>query len=325
MRAVLFNDKNISFIEKPPPRVARGEVLIKPLMAGICTTDIELFKGYYGFSGVPGHEFVGTAERAPGNPELEGRRVVAEINIGCGECRWCRVGEKKHCDARRVIGIMNWDGAFSEYVKAPVDNIHVVDDAIGNDVAVFVEPLAAALQISQQLHVTGSQKVVVLGDGKLGILAALALRHLNPGLILVGKHAEKLRIAREQGVTTYRAESPDSLSRLRESSGPFDLAVEATGSAEGINHALGLIGKKGVIAAKTTSHNFSTIALAKIVVDEITVVGSRCGDFALALEFLKNRWLDVAPLIEAIYDFRQFPEAFDHAMRPGAGKILIRF
>lgn len=325
MRAILFNDKTLSFIDKPPPRPDHGEVLIKPRMAGVCATDIELYKGYYGFSGVPGHEFVGTVVAAPGNPHLEGRRVVAEINIGCGQCRWCRVGERKHCEARRVIGIMNWDGAFSEYVKAPVENLHFVDDALGNEEAVFVEPLAAALQVSQQVHVTGSQQVVVLGDGKLGLLVALALRHYNPGVMLVGKHPEKLQIAGGQGVKTVHLKSPDSISRLVATLGPFDLVVEATGREEGINQALGLVRKKGVIVAKTTSHQLSKLALAKIVVDEITVVGSRCGDFALALEFLKNRWLEVAPLIEAIYGFSRFPQAFDHAMRPGAKKVLIRF
>ena len=325
MRAVSFKDQTISFLDKPRPEVDAGEVLLKPIMAGVCNTDIELFMGYYQFEGVPGHEFISIVEKSPGNPQLEGRRVVAEINCGCGQCNWCKAGNQRHCPSRKVIGIRGWDGAFADYVKAPLANVHLVDESISDEAAVFVEPLAAALQISQQIHVTSACRIAILGDGKLGLLIAIALRLYNPDILLVGKHRKKLSIAEAQSVRTFHLESSDSLTGLREELGSFDLVIEATGNAEGIEHALNLVKAGGFVVLKTTSHSPSAIRLSRVVVDEISVVGSRCGDFSLALAFLKNKWVDVLPLIEAVYEFDDFTEAFEHARRPGAKKVLLRF
>ena len=294
-------------------------------MAGICNTDIELFEGYYHFEGIPGHEFVGIVDQSPGNPYLEGSRVVCEINCGCGRCRCCKNGRQRHCEARRVIGIKDWDGAFAEYVKAPLENIHTVHASIRDEMAVFVEPLAAALQLSQQIHIRCDDRMAVLGDGKLGLLTALALRHYNPDLLLIGKHTDKLAIANQQGVQILHRPSPESISELRRNTGYFDIVVDATGKAEGINEALELIRPEGTIVVKTTSHQPSSVQMSRIVVDEITLVGSRCGDFGLALAFLENNWVNVLPLIEATYPLHDFEAAFDHARRPGAKKILIKF
>lgn len=324
MKAVLFKNKTLSIVEKPIPKIADGEVLIRPTMVGICNTDIELFEGYYGFEGIAGHEFVGIIERSPGQPQLEGKRVVADINCGCGECSWCRAGNKRHCFHRKVIGIREWDGAFAEYLKAPLSNIRLVDEEISDEEAVFVEPLAAALEINRQIHITPTAAMMVLGDGKLGLLIALALRHSNPGILLVGKHEAKLAIAQRQGVRTLHIESPDILSRLPETLGLFDIVVEATGDENGISHALPFVRPEGTLVAKTTSHLPSQIHLAKIVVDEIRLIGSRCGDFDPALAFLKNKWIDVRPLIEAAHPFDEFGKAFDQARRRGTKKILVK-
>jgi len=325
MQAVRFADGGISLVSRPRPRPGSNEVLLKPLVAGICNTDLELLQGYHAFGGVPGHEFVAVVAKAPGRPELRGRRVVCDINIGCGRCRWCAAGDPRHCEARRVVGILNWPGAFAEYLTVPAANLHLVDDAVPDEEAVFAEPLAAALEVGQQVHVTACLKMAVLGDGKLGLLAALGLRHYNPGLLLVGKHPPKLAIAQRQGVATFHVKSPQAYEELAQEQGLFDLVVEATGRPEGINHALSLVRPEGTLVVKTTSHEPSKIDLARVVVAEINILGSRCGDMALALDFLRNKWVKVRPLIEAIYPFAQFKEAFARARRPGAKKVLVRF
>jgi len=325
MRAVRFADGEISFVTLPRPRPGPNQVLLKPVLAGICNTDLELLQGYHAFHGVPGHEFVAVVAKAPGRPELLGRRVVCDINIGCGRCQWCAAGDPRHCETRRVIGILNWPGAYAGYLCAPAANLHLVDDAVSDEEAVFAEPLAAALEVAQQVHVTASLKMAILGDGKLGLLAALGLRHYNPGLLLAGKHPKNLAIAQRQGVATFQVKTPQAYKDLARELGLFDLVVEATGRPEGINHALSLVRPEGTIVVKTTSHEPSKIDLARVVVDEINILGSRCGDLALALDFLRNKWVKVRPLIEAIYPFARFKEAFARARRPGAKKVLIRF
>lgn len=325
MKAIWFKDEKVSFVDRPRPRVHDREVLISPLLAGICNTDLELFDGYYGFEGTAGHEFVGVAEESPGNPELKGKRVVAEINIGCGRCSTCKGGDQRHCTSRRVIGIKDWDGAFAEYLKVPVQNLRVVNEAISDEEAVFTEPLAAALQVSQQIHLRPSSRTAVLGDGKLGLLIALALRLYNPAILLVGKHPEKLAIAGGQGVETFHIPTSAALPDLAETLGAFDIVIEATGRKEGVEQALNLVRPRGTLVLKSTVHSPSTLQLSRIVVNEISLIGSRCGDFDLALAFLKNKWVDVLPLIDRVYKLGDFKEAFDHARRPGSRKVLIRF
>jgi len=283
--------------------------MIRVLTAGICNTDIELLKGYMSFSGTPGHEFVGVVEAAPSAPGLVGKRVVADINIGIG------TSDHRHAPDRQVLGIHGKDGAFAHYLTLPASNCHLVPDSLSNEFAVFAEPLAAALEVGQQVHILATDRMAVLGDGKLGLLLALGLRHLCPGLVLVGKHPDKLAIAEGQGINTCLAE---------DATGPFDLVVEATGRPQGIQMALELVRPEGVIVLKSTTEAQACLNLSRVVVQEITLVGSRCGDTALALEHLAKGLVDPAGLIEATYPLERFEEAFAHASRPGARKVLLR-
>lgn len=325
MRAVYFADKTVTVVQRPQPQPQAGEALLKVRLAGICNTDVELFSGYYGFAGIPGHEFVAEVVSAPDAPEWEGRRVVADINFACRQCPVCAAGRKRHCPNRTVLGIVNQDGAFAEYCLAPVDNLVEVPKQLPDDKAVFAEPLAAGLEVGQQVHITGQDTLLVIGDGKLGLLTALGLRHLCPGLILVGKHQDKLEIAAVQGVRTERVQDSQELAQLTGKYGLFDLVVEASGRSDTLQQALGLVRPEGCIVAKTTSHERTSIDLAALVVNEITLVGSRCGDIALAVDYLANGWVDPTPLVEACLPFAEFEQAFALARRPGSRKILISF
>lgn len=325
MRAAWFHDKSIDLVERPLPETQAGQALLKVRMAGICNTDVELFEGYYGFAGIPGHEFVAEVTRAPEAPEWEGRRVVVDINYGCGQCRECLCKGPRHCAQRTVLGIVNQDGAFAEYCLAPVDNLVQVPDHVSDEQAVFAEPLAAGLEVGQQVHLAGSTRLLVLGDGKLGLLAALGLRHQCPELLLAGRHEDKLAIAREQGVRALCIDTVQDLLPLVQEQGLFDVVVEASGKAQTLQEALPLLRPEGVMVVKTTSHERSNIDLAALVVNEITLVGSRCGDIGLAAAYLSRGWVDTAPLIEARYDFDDFVKAFAHARRPGARKVLVSF
>jgi len=320
MRAIYFEDGKIDFIEREKPQLGPGEALLKVLVAGICNTDIELHKGYYGFAGIPGHEFVAVVEECSDRPELVGKRVVADINCPVGPY----AGDRRHVAERTVVGIVNHDGCFAEYLKVPAENLFVVADNVADRDAVFAEPLAAGLEVSQQIHVTGDMKVMVLGDGKLGILTALALKIYNPHVLLVGKHEDKLAIAGKQGVVTHCISDPAELGDLAAQWDKFDLVVEATGSEQGINYALDFVRPEGTVVAKTTSHLPSSINLAKLVVDEISIVGSRCGDIGLALNVLEQGMVDVSGLIDAEYKFSDFKQAFEQAMRKGSKKVLVR-
>lgn len=322
MKAIHFENKSLALVERPLPVLGAGEALLRVRVAGICTTDIELYQGYYDFAGIPGHEFVAVVEQAPTRPEFEGARVVCDINIGCGACDWCKRGDRRHCPNRKVLGIKGWDGAFAEFVAAPVQNLYLVPDGLSDRQAVFVEPLAAALEIGQQVHITNDMRVLVLGDGKLGILIALALRNLNPRLMLVGKHRDKLDLARLLGVHTLLIDGAEDFAELAADRGPFDLVIEATGRPETVNLALGLLRPEGTLLLKTTSHAATQIDMATVVVNELKLLGSRCGDFDLALNYLKSGWIRLDALLEAAYPFAQFEEAFAHARR-GALKIVV--
>jgi threonine dehydrogenase-like Zn-dependent dehydrogenase len=327
LRSVEFRNGEVFWTERPIPNPQKGEALIKVLYAGICNTDLELLHGYYNFNGVAGHEFVGKVIRAPGQEDWEGATVVAEINIGCDSCDFCRKKEPRHCKNRKAIGINAWDGAFAEYLKVPTNLLHKVEDSIPLQEAVFAEPLAAALEISQQVHIRGSDRLVVLGDGKMGLLISLGLKAYSPNLLLVGKYQNKLAIAAEQGVRTFQLKAPYfEIAQILDGYGhKFDLVIEATGNPEGMNDALELVRPEGIIVAKTTSHLDFKFNLAKLVVDEITLIGSRCGDISLALELLKEKRLSVVPLIEACYPFDKFEEALARACQKGAKKVLLQY
>ena len=310
MLAAVIDRGVVRLTTRPRPVPGPGEALLHVRLAGICNTDLELAKGYMHFSGIPGHEFVGQVEAAADAPQLLGARVTADINIGCGDCPTCPRFGPRHCPHRRTLGIAGQDGVFAEYVALPVANLHPVPDGLSDMEAVFVEPLAAALEPGQQLHLTADMSVLVLGDGKLGILSACALRYQVPGLVLAGHHARKLALASAQGVTTRLAGTP---AELIEEFGRFDVVIEATGRPQGLAFALELVRPEGVVVAKTTTAAPTTLDMAKLVVDEIQLVGSRCGNFELASAFLRDRLVDVLPLVECVRPFKECVEALELA------------
>ncbi len=291
----------------PPP----GEALIRVLMAGICNTDLEIARGYMGFQGTPGHEFVGVVEACE-DPAWVGRRVVGEINCGCGACDDCRRGDPRHCMARTVLGILGRDGTFAEYTRLPLRNLHAVPEALPDELAVFTEPLAAACEILEQVPVTSETRVLVLGDGKLGSLCGQVLHATGARVLVCGHHPRKLGLLRQAGL--------DTTDTLPEGRG-WDVVVEATGTEAGLLTALSRVRPRGTVVLKTTVAQPSTIHLAPIVIDEIRVVGSRCGPFAPALESLGR--IDPRPMVDATYPLPRAREAFEHAARAGALKVLI--
>lgn len=323
MKAVRFEKQTISLIDRPLPEIGANEALVKILLAGICATDIGIYNGYADFTGIAGHEFVGIVAQCPDYPERVGRRVVADINCGCGRCPACIAHAPRHCPERQTIGIRGRDGAFAEYCAVPVENLHVVPDPVETISAVFAEPLAAALEITQQLHIQYDTRIAVIGDGKLGILAALGLNHYSGRVQLIGRHLQKLALAERQGLSTVCADSEESVPSVCARLGRFDVTVDATGNPAGINLAIALTRPEGTVVVKTTSHRPSQIDLATVAVNELRMLGSRCGSLPLALRFLENRWLDVVPLVEAVYPLADFDQAFSHALRKTSLKVLL--
>jgi len=314
MRALYWDGRELCFVPSFAAPTADSTALIKVHLAGICATDLQIFGGYMGFTGIPGHEFVGSVQAGP--PEIVGKRVVGEINFGCGECAACRRNLERHCASRRVMGILNAHGAFAEYVSVPVKNIHVVPENIGDEEAVFVEPLAAAFEILTQLQLTPQDQVLVLGDGKLGNLCAQVLQLAGAKVTAIGKHSDKLALLDNVGVRTL----------LLENSQPhlFDIVVEATGSSSGFELALSAVRPRGTLVLKSTIAGKHQASLAPLVINEINVIGSRCGPFPEALAALAAKQISVTPLIEKIYNLNDGVSAVAQAGRPGARKILLR-
>jgi threonine dehydrogenase-like Zn-dependent dehydrogenase len=313
MRALRWDGSALRLADVPVPPVPAEVALVRVHLAGVCNTDLELTRGYLGFRGVLGHEFVGTV--ADGPPAWRGRRVVAEINFACGRCETCARGLGRHCPARRVMGIHGADGAFAEYVAVPSANLHAVPDAVADDAAVFTEPLAAAFEILAQVRVEPGLRCTVLGDGKLGLLAAQVLAQAGADVLAVGKHDEKLAILQRRGIGTVRLERWD---RAR-----AHLVVEATGSAAGCALAVAATLPRGTLVLKSTVARTVPLDLAPLVIDEITVVGSRCGPFAPALQALVAGSVDVRPLIAARVPLRDGAKAMRIAAQAGTLKVLI--
>lgn len=319
MKAVVFDNelKLVNDYKKPVPK--EGEALVKVSMVGICNTDYEITLGYMGYKGILGHEFVGVVEEVNGNDKsLVGKRVVGEINCGCGNCEWCHQGLERHCPNRQTLGIWQKDGCMAEYVAMPLDTLLEVPENVPDEQAVFVEPLAAGLEILEQLHIQPIQKVLILGDGKLGLLTALGLNAHNIDVLLVGKHQNKLDIAKAQGVKTKLFED---LPIKKE----WDFVVEATGSIAGFESALSLTKPRGTLVLKSTVAASKEFNLAPIVIDEIRVQGSRCGRFAPALRLLSSGKIDLKPLITGIYSVDKAMEAFEKNKEGGSLKILLKF
>ncbi len=315
MKAVLFDGELHLAHDYPEPRPAAGEVRVRTLLAGICNTDLEIIRGYAQFHGVLGHEFVGIVEEAE-DPALLGQRVVGEINIGCGTCTACRAGQPNHCLSRTALGIRSHDGALGQYLCLPAANLHPVPDNVPDEMAVFTEPLAAACEVLEQVHVRPSDRVIVLGDGKLGLLVAQVLALTGCDLTAVGRHESKLAILAARGIATQIG--AEGLA------GSADLVVECTGRAEGFQAARRLVRPGGTVVLKSTYHGLVEADLSGIVVDEINLVGSRCGPFPAALRLLAHRLVDVTPLITATYPIHEALAAFEHAQQRGSLKVLIR-
>ena len=297
-----------------PSADAQSTALVKVHLAGVCSTDLQILKGYMGFTGVPGHEFVGSVIEGP--REWLGKRVVGEINFGCGICDSCRRDLSRHCLNRRVMGIVNADGAFAEYVAVPVANLHVVPDTISDEEAVFTEPLAAACEILTQVQIDYGHDVLVLGDGKLGNLCAQVVNLTGAKVTALGKHADKLALIKKTGVRTVQLN--DWQPRL------FDIVVEATGSPSGLELALGAVRPRGTLILKSTIAGKHEVSLATIVINEINVIGSRCGPFPDALGALAAKRVAVTALIEAIYPLKDGIAGVAAAAAAGAKKILLR-
>ena len=315
MRALFWDGNNLRLeTSYPTPEAIDAMALVRVRRAGICSTDLQIFKGYMGFRGVPGHEFVG--EVLEGSNEWVEKRVVGEINFACGRCAFCVRGLGRHCGERKVMGIFGADGSFAEVVAVPVANLHVVPDNIDDDEAVFTEPLAAAFEILEQVVIGVGDDVLVLGDGKLGILCPQVLKLTGAHVCVMGKHPKKLDLVRRLGIGAYL------FSDWRPRS--VDLVVEATGSASGLKGALEMVRPRGTVVLKSTLAGEHTISLAQAVINEVTVVGSRCGLFPPALQTLADGSVQVGPLIEKVYPLSKGIDAVDHAARPGMLKVLLR-
>ena len=320
MRAlVLDTEGTLSLRERPRP-AAGAECVIRVAAAGICGTDLELLRGYADFSGIPGHEFVGVVEEAGArDSEWIGRRAVGEITVGCGQCAGCRAAGRGHCDVRTVVGIRGRDGAFAEYLALPAANLHAVPDSMDDVTAVFVEPTAAACRVAEQVKIDAGTRAAVVGAGRLGLLVAQVLREHGAQVTVVARSQASRSVARAVGLDTADVNSTTTSLARR-----FDVAVDATGAPAGFAAATALARPRGTIVVKSTFHGETPVSFSPLVVDEITVIGSRCGPFDRAIELLGGGRVQVKPLVAGIYPLERFSEAFDRAkcglkviLRPG--------
>ncbi len=313
MRALRFDGKAVRVCDAPEPEDRDESVSVRVSLAGICNTDLEIVRGYMGFRGILGHEFVGRVEDGPG--EWRGQRVVGEINFACQQCPICAQGLQRHCPSRSVMGILDVDGAFAELVRVPGANLHPVPDAVPDELAVFAEPLAAAFEILQQVHIEPGRKCVVMGDGKLGLLAAQVLHGAGARVLAVGKHPQKLAILAKHGIETV------TLDDWRGE--PSSLVVEATGTVEGFQRAVEATSPRGTLVLKSTVAGRARMNLSPLVIDEITVVGSRCGPFPPALRALETGAVDVRSLISDRFPLSQGLDALERARHSNTLKILL--
>ncbi len=315
MKALYF-DRKLQLREVEKPQRAPGEALIQVLLAGICGTDREILKGYSGFQGIPGHEFVGRVVESD-DPKWIGQRVVGEINLACGRCEWCAKRLGRHCPHRTVLGIVNHDGAFAEFLTLPVENLHRVPEEISDQAATFVEPVAAAAEILEQIPLAPATRVAIVGDGRLGLLTAQVLKHAGAEVTMVGRHPWKLDLARGWGVRVLSEGTEELASRS------FPVTVEATGSPRGLSEALRLVEPRGTVVMKSTFHGAAHFDATKLVVDEVTLLGSRCGLFAPALDLLRQGQVTVHHLISKVFPLERGREAFEYLDQTSALKVLL--
>lgn len=317
MQALYLEDGRLTYRGDYPRPVPTGDqALIRIVLAGICATDLEIVKGYANFEGVLGHEFVGVVELADSDPSWIGKRVVGGINLGCGVCDVCTADGPEHCPNRAVLGILNHDGVFADYITLPVRNLVAVPDGLPDEAAVFTEPLAAAARIGEQIDLSPEMTAAVVGPGRLGMLVGLVLAEAGLQVTMLGRRETSLELPSELGLATgLVGEAADSA---------FDLVVEVTGNEAGLTHSLRLVRPLGTLVMKSTFAGKTTVNLTKLVVDEINVVGSRCGPFEAAVQLLAENKIDPRVLIDAQYPLKDALTAFTHAARPGVRKILLR-
>jgi len=316
MKALRFTNNQLKLEEIHKPQ-REDEAFVRVLKSGICNTDIEIVRGYAGFSGTIGHEFVGIVEESADAPELVGKRVVGEINAGCGVCELCKAGDSRHCPARTVLGIKERDGAHAEFLTLPSRNLLEVPDEVSNAQAVFAEPLAAAFGITEQVEILPEMRVAVIGDGKLGNLCAQSVVLCSDNVSLVGKHEDKLKLAEKRNIEGVLLEDAVRLKRA------FDVVIEASGAETGFSLALDLLKPRGKLVLKSTFHGSPRWEAWRVVVDEITIVGSRCGRFAPALELLRDKKVDVESLIGEEFSLSKGVEAMNFAQQKGVLKVLL--
>jgi threonine dehydrogenase-like Zn-dependent dehydrogenase len=317
MKAVVIDpdQRRVILADRPVPEPGPGEALVRVRLAGICGTDLEMVQGYMRFAGVPGHEFVGKVERCDSAPQWVGRRVVGEINAACGACEACAKGHGRHCPTRTVMGILGRDGAMATHCVLPVANLHEVPAHLGDEHAVFAEPIAAALEVAETAHVKPSHEVLMLGDGRLAQAIGQVLLLIGCDLTVAGKHRNKLDILQSRGARTVaHDEIPDR---------KWDIVVEATGSPDGPAQALARCRPLGTVCLKSTVAAGAGIPVVPTIVDEIRVVGSRCGPFAPALRLLASGRIEVAPLISGVWPLEKAPEAFVFAQSREVLKVLL--
>lgn len=314
MKSLVIETDGPETTRSDPVRVAPGEIEIRSgecrvavRRAGICGTDLQILEGYAGFAGVPGHEFIGTVETAPpGDRHWLGQRVVGEINVGCGDCDWCRSETANHCPGRTVLGIVGRAGAFASHLSLPAGNFHAVPDAISDEAAVLVEPTAAACEILTQVDIGPRATVAVVGDGRMALLVGQVIRTTGATVTVLGKHDRKLQVAKDLGLTVGR--STDDIP-----TSSFDVTVDVTGHPAGLTRAMELVRPRGTVVMKSTFHGETPITLWPAIVDEITLVGSRCGPFAEAIALLSSGRVETAPLLAATYALEEFEAAFTAA------------
>jgi len=318
MKALRFVGKKLRLDEVEIPE-KKSETLVRVIKSGICNTDLEIIRGYAGFEGTIGHEFVGVVEKSDERPELIGKRVVGEINVGCGKCAICQTGDLRHCPDRTVLGIHKRDGAHAEFLMLPAKNLLKVPKNIADEEAVFVEPLAAAYGITEQVEILPETKVAIVGDGKLGLLCAMTLALISKNVVLVGKYREKLRIAEKNGIESLLiGQIKEKMNRK------FDVVVEASGSESGLLTSLELVKPRGKLVLKSTFHGKTSLEMWKIVVDEVSVVGSRCGKFSPALQLLSQKKISVQDLISEEFPLSKGLEAIEKARQKGILKVLLK-
>lgn len=316
MKGLWLENQSISIRHNiPEPNLAKDEAKVQVDLVGICNTDLELVRGYYPFTGIPGHEFVGRIAECT-EPSRIGQRVVGEINAACGVCSFCQRGMPRHCSARTVLGIVGRWGAFGEYLTLPLQNLLEVPDEIPTEAAVFTEPVAAACEIIEQLNPEPGLRTLVVGDGKLGLLIAQVLQHHGLKVHVLGRNQRKAAIAQQLGLAWGTHDTYGSQT--------FPLVIECTGNQDGFSIAQSLIEPQGTLVLKSTYADKLQIDMAPIVVNEITLVGSRCGPFPMALDLLKEKAVDVAPMIEGTYNLDDGVEAFEKAAQPGILKVLVQ-